>query len=367
MEKFEVGQKIDTTVVAVSGDTVFIDLGLKSEGMIPAAEFTADDGSVSVKEGDKISAFFMGEKRGEMTFTTKLGGGEKADTSVLESAWKSGMPVEGHVEKEIKGGFEVSLAGTRAFCPYSQMGGKQKGEAAEFVGKHLTFIIQEFKNEGRNIVVSNRAFIEMEEKKHLASLAAEITEGKTVSGKVVSLKDYGAFVDIGGFQALLPISEIAHQRVSKVADLLSVGQEIQAKVIKADWKSEKVSLSLKALEKDPWDSVAEKYTEGMKIDGTISRIAPFGIFVNLEPAIDALVHISELNVEKNTNLNKVFKVGDKYSVVIQGVNEAEKRISLRPATSVEQDNEAASYLQNQSSSSSGDTYNPFAAYFKNKK
>ncbi len=367
MERFQVGQKIDTTVVAVSGDTVFIDLGLKSEGMLSVAEFTDKEGNVSVKEGDKISVFFLGEKRGEMLFTTRLSG-EKADNSVLESAWKSGMPVEGKVEKEIKGGFEVTIGTTRAFCPYSQMGYRQKAEDSEFVGKHLTFIIQEYKNEGKSIVVSNRAVREREAKEHLSELSKQISEGKIVRGKITALKDYGAFVDIDGFQALLPVSEIAHRRIEKIDEVLSVGQEVEAKVIKADWEKERVSLSLKALEKDPWDSVAEKYTAGTKVDGTIARIAPFGIFVNLEEGIDGLVHISELNVDKNTNLSKKFKVGDKFSVVVLSVSSEEKRIALKSASSVEQDNEAASYMAKQSSDSySADTYNPFAAYFKNRK
>ena len=364
MERFEVGQKIDTTVVAISGDTVFIDLGLKSEGMIAKAEFTDRDGNVSVKEGDKISVFFLGEKRGEMQFTTRLAG-ENADTSVLETAWKSGLPVEGKVEKEIKGGFEVLIGTTRAFCPYSQMGYRQKAEAAEFIGKHLTFLVSEYKNEGKSIVVSNRAILEIEEKKHLANLEKEIVAGKIVTGKITALKDYGAFVDIGGFQALLPISEIAHRRIENIESVLSVGQEIEAKVIKADWLNEKVSLSMKALEKDPWDDVAKTFPVGTKIDGTISRVAPFGVFVTLAPAIDGLVHISELDVEKNTNLSKVFTVGDTFSVVVTGVLPSEHRISLKPASSVEQDKEAEDFLDNQSSSSY-DTYNPFAAYFSKK-
>ena len=365
MKGFEVGEKIETTVVAISGDTVFIDLGLKSEGMISKAEFTDASGKLTIAEGDKISVFFLGEKRGEMIFTTKLAG-ENADTSVLESAWKSGLPVEGHVEKEIKGGYEVLIGTTRAFCPYSQMGYHQKAESADFVGKHLTFLIQEYKNEGKSIVVSNRAILEIEAKQHLKDLEKEITEGKIVRGKIVSLQNYGAFVDIDGFQALLPIGEIAHRRIEKIENELSVGQEIEAKVLKADWLNQKVSLSMKALEKDPWDDIAEKYKAGMKVDGTISKIAPFGIFVNLEPAIDGLVHISELDVEKNTNLSKVFKVGDKYSVVVTGVIQSEHRISLKPASSAEQDKEAENFLENQSSSY--DTYNPFAAFFaKNKK
>ncbi|MCR5605206.1 MAG: S1 RNA-binding domain-containing protein [Treponema sp.] len=363
MNRFEAGQKIDTQVVAISNDTVFINLGLKSEGFVDKAEFTDENGNVSVKEGDKISVYFLSSKGDELHFTTKLSG-DKASSEMLESAYRNGLPVEGHVEKEIKGGFEVIIGSSRAFCPYSQMGYKNREEAANYVGKHLTFVVQEYKNEGRNIIVSNRAVMEAEEKKHFSDLSKKLTVGTVVKGEVISLQNYGAFVNLDGFQALLPISEVSHQRIEDLSTILTVGQEIEAKIIKADWEHERVSLSMKALEKDPWDEVTSKYSEGSKIDGKIARVAEYGIFVNLEPGIDGLVHVSELDVDKNTNLHKVFNVGDKYSVVVKEIDSESHRISLRPATSVEQDKTAETYLKNQDND---DTYNPFAAFFKNKK
>ena len=365
---YEIGQEVETTVVQVAGDTVFIDLGLKSEGFVDKADFLDKDGKCAVKEGDKIKVYFVGSENGELHFTTKLKG-ENAGAEVLESAFKSGLPVEGHVEKEIKGGFEVKVGASRAFCPYSQMGYKNRLEPSEYVGRTLTFVISEFKNDGKDIIVSNRRFEEQKENGKIKALESKIKEGDTVKGTVKSIQSYGAFIDIDGFQALLPISEISYKRVSDVSEVLSVGQEIEAKVLKTEWNDAKpersrVSLSMKALETDPWSEIAN-LSAGEKLTGKIARIAAFGLFVNLKPGIDGLVHISTLqDVNDHTNLNKKYKVGDDFDVVIQKIDAEEKRISLAPATSNEQDDDASDYMKKQSKADDGETYNPFAALLK---
>ena len=362
MNRFNIGDSFETTVVAVTDTTVFVDLSAKSEGVIDVAEFKDDDGNVSVKEGDKLKVFFTGEVRGEMRFTTKIGG-SSADDSMLENAWKGGIPVEGHVEAEIKGGYEVKLGGKRAFCPYSQMGFKDKKEPAAYVGKTLSFIITEYKNDGRDILVSNRKIGESEHANALGKLATQITEGAVVSGTVESIEKFGAFVNIQGFRALLPMSELSFDHVADAGEVVEVGQEINVKVIKTDWKNERVSVSLKALMKDPWDAAGARFPVGSKQEGKISRIADFGLFVNIAPGIDGLVHISDLeDVSANTNLRKVYKVGQPMSVVVEKINAMEKRLSLKPASSVEQDESAAKYMSSQDDD--GETYNPFAALLK---
>ncbi len=361
-EKLTPGQEIESTIVAINGDTVFIDLNAKSEGVVNSAEFTDQDGNLTVKEGDKIKAFFLGEKNGEMRFTTKIAG-HGADDSLIENAFKNHIPVEGHVEKEIKGGFEISISGKRAFCPFSQMGFRQKEEASYYVGKTLTFIIQEFKENGKNILVSNRAVLEQEHQVQLNTLGQQIVAGSIVTGTVKSLQSFGAFVDINGFQALLPISEVALDRVTDLSKYLQVGQEVTVKVINTDWTHEKVSVSLKALIADPWQSVEKNFTKGQKIDGTISRITDFGVFINLDKGIDGLVHISALGVDRNTNLKKKFSIGQEMSVVIKEIDVANKRISLVPSTSTEQDENANEYFASHNDDD-GDTYNPFAALLK---
>ncbi len=368
MNKFNAGDEIETTVVLISGDTVFIDLGLKSEGFVDKAEFVDENGNCTVKEGDKIKVYFTGNKRDELYFTTKLKG-ENAGTEILESAFKGEIPVEGLVEKQIKGGFEIKIGNTRAFCPFSQMGYKNRLEPEEYIGRSIPFLITEFKNEGKNIIVSNRKLEEKSENEKVNSLSGKLTVGKIVNGKIKSIQSYGAFVDLDGFQALLPVSEISHTRVNDVSEFLSIGQEIEAKVISADWNTahpdrSKVSLSIKALEKDPWQTAGDSLKIGQKITGKIARIQAFGLFVNLLPGIDGLVHISELNdVGANTNLSKKFKVGQDFDVVVQKIDAKEKRISLSPATSVEQDEQAENFMSHQNEDE-GETYNPFAALLK---
>ena len=362
MTRFNIGDSLETVVVAVTDSTVFVDLSAKSEGIVDAAEFKDEDGNISIKEGDKIKVFFTGEVRGEMRFTSKIGG-SSADDTMIENAFKGVIPVEGHVEKEIKGGYEIKLGSKRAFCPYSQMGFKDKKEPSEYVGKTMSFIITEYKNDGKDILVSNRKIGESEYASNIGKIASQITEGAVVDAVVESLEKFGAFVNIMGFRALLPISEMSLDRIVNAGDVLEKGQEIKVKVIHADWKNERVSVSLKALMKDPWEDAASKFPAGTKIDGKISRIADFGLFVNLDKGIDGLVHISELDdVSANTNLKKVYKIGQEISVVVEKIDIASKRISLVPATSKEQDATAAKYLSSQDDD--GETYNPFAALLK---
>ena len=363
MNRFNIGDSFETTVVAITDSTVFVDLSAKSEGVIDLAEFKDADGNITLKEGDKIKVFFTGEVHGEMRFTSKIGG-SSADDSMLENAYKCQIPVEGHVESEIKGGYQVKLGNKRAFCPYSQMGFKDKKEPAVYIGKTLSFIITEYKNDGRDILLSNRKIGESEYAAKLGNLASQITEGTVVEATVESIEKFGAFVNIQGFRALLPISEMSLDRVTNADEIVQVGQEIKVKVIKTDWKNERVSVSLKALMADPWDQAAEKFPAGTKINGKITKIMDFGLFVNLDKGIDGLVHISELeDVGANTNLRKVYKTGQEMSVVIEKIDSAAKRISLKPASSVEQDQTAAKYMSSQDDDN-GETYNPFAALLK---
>ncbi|MCQ2981853.1 MAG: S1 RNA-binding domain-containing protein [Treponemataceae bacterium] len=361
MNRIEVGQEITAEVVMVTNDTVFIDLSSKSEGVIDAAEFVNKDGEMTVKEGDKIKAFFIGDRRGEMRFTTKIAG-DKADTSMIENAFKNNIPVEGKVEKEIKGGYEVRIGGARAFCPFSQMGGRKKDENETYVGKVLTFRIMEYKEGGRNILVSNRAIMQQEREKALADLAAKLTVGQVVTGTVKSLQSYGAFVDLDGFQALLPISEVALKRVNDISEYLEVGQEVTCQIIRTDWASERVSLSLKALIADPWDTIEDRHSIGDKFTGKVSRVADFGLFIAVEEGIDGLMHQSTMDVDAKSNLRKLYKAGQEVAVIITGIDAENKRISLAPAEAKKEEDDASAFLSSQKDD--GDTYNPFAALLK---
>jgi small subunit ribosomal protein S1 len=361
---FKPGQALKTEVVSISKDSVFLQLNGKSEGIIDREELTDNEGNLIVEVGDQLRVFFLKAENGEMRFTTKVSGKE-AGAEMLEQAYLEKMPVEGLVEKEIKGGYDIKIGEFRAFCPFSMMGERRAGEAADYVGKRLTFRIQEYKDRGRSILVSNRAIHEELRQAKIEALQQTLREGMVITGTVASIQSYGAFVDLGGIQALLPVSEISLARVEDIHALLSVGQEIQASILKIDWRNERISLSMRSLLADPWETAGDKYPVGSKHGGKVVRLADFGAFVSLEPGIDGLVHSSEINKASSygTNRELALKLGQTLSVEILGVDRSNRRISLKPATSAEEDETTAKYLDASDDSS---TYNPFAALLKKK-
>jgi len=361
---FKPGQAVKTEVVSISKDCVFLQLNGKSEGILDREELTDKEGKLTVKIGDLLRVFFLKAEDGEMRFTTKISGAT-AGPEMLEEAYLEKIPVEGLVEKEIKGGYDIRIGEFRAFCPFSMMGERRALESAEYVGKHLTFKIQEYKDRGRSILVSNRVIHEEARQERIEALKQTLKEGMVITGSIASIQSYGAFVDLGGIQALLPVSEISLTRVEDIQALLSVGQEIQASILKIDWQSERISLSMKSLLADPWERATEKYPEGSKHTGKVVRLADFGAFVSLEPGIDGLVHSSEISKASSygTNRELVLKLGQTVSVEILGVDQANKRISLKPATSAEEDETTAKYMDAAVDST---TYNPFAALIRKK-
>lgn len=365
MGTFQPGQLVETQVLSISKDTVFLQLNGKSEGILPRDEVTDKNGNLTVQVGDTLKAYFLKSDSGELRFTRRLSG-ESAGPDLLEKAYDEKIPVEGIVEKEIKGGYQIKIGESRAFCPYSQMGDKRSDNPAEYVGKHLTFRIQEYKEKGRNILVSNRVFHEEARQEKREELKKTLKEGQLVQGTIKSIQDFGAFVEVQGVQALLPVSEIARARVHDIRAVLSVGQEIEAVILKIDWAAERISLSMKSLQADPWDQAAAKYPEGTKLSGRVARVAEFGAFVSLEPGLDGLVHISEFGSDSKFGGRgeMTVKVGQTLAVQVLSVDKANRRIALKPATSKEEDETNAKYLGG--GSSEGDTYNPFAALLKKK-
>ena len=215
----EPGQKLSGSVLKISAEWIFMDTGLKGEGVIERKEFLDIDGNLTVKEGDAISAYFLSSSHGEMRFTTRIGGAASGNGQ-LEQAWQAGVPVEGVVEKEIKGGYEIKLGGTsRAFCPFSQIALRRVENPEALIGTRLTFRISKYGENGRNIVVSRRVLLEEEQQRLKEEAYAGVSEGSIVSGTVTSIQEYGAFVDIGGLEGLSPVSEIAWSRVKNVNDI----------------------------------------------------------------------------------------------------------------------------------------------------
>lgn len=325
----EPGQKVTGRVLKISAEWIFIDTAQKGEGIIDRKEFLDLDGNVTVKEGDSILAYFLSSSRGEMRFTTKIGGGGSG-SSQLEEAWQAGVPVEGHVEKEIKGGYEIKLGGSvRAFCPYSQMSLRRIDNPESLIGTRLTFQISDYKENGRNIVVSRRALLEEEQRRLKDEAQAGINVGMKVTGTVTSLQDFGAFVDIGGLEGLVPISEIAWRRVKDVREVLSVGQQVQVVIKNIDQQKDRISLSIKDALGDPWEQAIEKYAEGSFHTGTVSSLTNFGAFVTLGDGVEGLVHISKLGAGKRINHpREVLKEGESVEVKVESVDRASRRLSL---------------------------------------
>lgn len=332
------GQRVEAMIVKITPEWVFIDVGGKHEGYLDRKEFLDAEGEMTVKEEDTVRAYFLSSQHNEKLFTTKVGAGE-AGRAFLEDAARGGIPVEGLVEREVKGGFEIKVGGgSRGFCPFSQMGLVRAESPANWVGQRLTFKIIEFGERGRNIVLSRRAILEEEQAKVREGLKASLKEGMPVKGKIVSVQKFGAFADIGGIQALIPISEIAWEHVTDIGERLSVGQEVEAVILKLDWEGNRISLSLRSNLPDPWERVEKEFPVGASFTGTVARLTKFGAFVTLLPGVDGLVHISKLGKGKRiTHPSEVLAEGQSVAVKIEAIDRENKRISLAPLGDTEEE------------------------------
>ncbi len=331
LRRLEPGQKITATIVGLGGNSVFLDVGGKNEGILDTSELMNKEGELSATIGDKVDVYFLKSTGGAQIFTIKLGSGKNA--THLEEAWRNGIPVEGLVKEEIKGGFDITIGGSiRAFCPFSQMGLHRVDDAgAAYTGRHMTFLITRFEENGRNIVVSARALLEQERERQKEALQESLQEGATVHGTISSIRDFGAFVDIGGVDGMIPISEIGWSRVEDIKEHLTIGQEVTAVIKKLDWKAGRITLSLKETLPNPWDSVRERFTEGSVHTGTVARLTPFGAFVTLAPGIDGLIHISRLGGGRRINHpREALEEGQEIEVKVEGVDNETRRISLAP-------------------------------------
>ncbi len=325
------GQKVTATVVKITADWVFLDLGRKGEGCLDRKELAGPDGVTAVKEGDTLQAYFKGAEGSELRFTTKIGGGA-AGHSQLEDAWRGGIPVEGLVEREVKGGYEVRIGGAvRGFCPFSQMGLLRARDQGDFVGKRLPFRITEYRERGRNVVLSNRAIMEEKRREEIETLKKGMREGMTVEGKITAVRDFGAFVDVGGIEGLVPASEIGWERIGDVRGAFSVGQEVTAVIIRVDWEKERLTLSVKKTLADPWQGVADGFPAGSRHTGKVVRLTAYGAFVALAPGIDGLLHVSRLGGGKRIkHPGEAVKEGQTIEVKVESVDMDRKRIALAP-------------------------------------
>jgi len=332
--QFNPGQKVEARIVKISAEWIFLDLGGKSEGYLDRKELVDEEGELSVKEGDMVQAYFLSSGANELRFTTRITGGE-AGRYHLEEAWRSGIPVEGLVEKEIKGGFEIKIAGgIRGFCPHSQMGLQHSGNPHDLVGQHLAFRITQYAEKGRNIILSNRSVLEEERRRLREEQKGLLKEGMKVIGTIASIHNFGAFVKIGSLEGLIPISEISWDRVEDIHDLMEVGQEVEVVATNLDWDKDRLSFSLKRALPDPWNNIEKDFPLGSRRSGTVVRLTNFGAFVSLAPGVDGLLHISKLGSGKRIkHPHEVLAKGQAVEVRIDSVDRDNKRISLSLAGS----------------------------------
>jgi small subunit ribosomal protein S1 len=320
----EVGQVVKGRVIHIAAENVFVDVGGKGEAWIDRAELTDDDGRLRVALGDEIEATVVATGD-EVRLSFKLRQGAQARQALAVAA-DTGVPVEGRVAAVIKGGYEVTVAGLRAFCPFSQMELRRVESAEEYVGRVLEFRITAFG--GRNIVLSRRQLLEERAAKAAEETRKKIVPGALMPGTVASLADFGAFIDLGGVQGLVPLSEISHSRVGRPADRLRVGDPVTVKVLRIDEAKGKISLSLKALEGDPWVAVPGTLRERQVVRGRVVRVTDFGVFVELMPGVDGLIHVSEIPRSRQAAMREAAAAEAEVTVMVLNVDTDKRRVSL---------------------------------------
>lgn len=322
----EGNKQIEGTVVAVSADSVFVDIGYKTEGVLPLAPFQA--ANESVQPGDKLFVSSKGRNPEGYYDLSRIKVAQPKDWSALEQAFADKATIAGTVTAVVKGGLTVDI-GVRAFMPGSRSGARDAADMEKLVGQEIRCRIIKLETEDEDVVVDRRTVLEEEDRSNKERRYAELKEGDIVSGTIRTLADYGAFVDIGGADGLLHISDIGWHRVTKPSDVLTVGQQVETKILKIDPQSRRISLGMKQLQPHPWDAVPDKYKTGERIRGTITRTTDFGAFVELEPGIEGMIHLSEMSWAKKVRKpSDLLKPGETVDAIILGINTTERRIAL---------------------------------------
>jgi small subunit ribosomal protein S1 len=320
------GRQIESTVIAVSADSVYLDIGYKTEGVLPLAPFQS--ANEAVKPGDKLLVAVKGRNAEGYYELSRFRVEQPKDWSALEQAFADKTPIAGTVTGLVKGGLTVDV-GVRAFLPASRSGARDAGELEKLVGQQIRCRIIKLEAAEEDVVVDRRVLTEEEDRSTKERRYGEIKEGDTLHGEVRSLTGYGAFVNIGGVDALLHIGDISWSRVNKAEDVLSVGQQIEAKVLKVDAEKQRISVGMKQLLPHPWDGIAGKLKVGDRVSGVVTRVADFGGFVEIEPGVEGLIHLSEMSwAKKVRKASDVLKPGDTVEAVVLGVNMGERRLSL---------------------------------------
>ena len=322
-----VGQRLSGRIQSIDESSVFVDYGGRSEAVVDIQELKNEQGEVACSVGDTIEAFVASvENEVRLTLSRRTG-----NVQILRQAYENNIPVDGRVTGFNSGGLVINLGGRRAFCPISQIDSGYSKDLASYAGQTLTFKIVEFRGRGRNIVLSRRAHLEAEAARRADELREKLNEGAEVTGKITRLERFGAFVDIGGVEGLVHISEIAHNRVGHPKDVLRSGEEVNVKILELKGlggDKERISLSIKALLPDPWDGALEKLQEGEVITGKVVSIQQFGAFVEVVPGVEGLVHVSQLARSRVARPADAVSVGQEVRARIRKIDRDKKRISL---------------------------------------
>jgi len=322
------GQGLTGTVVAVSPEQIFIDIGQKIEGVMPVDDFKDPSGKVGVRVGDQFPVSIKGRNEEGYYELSKVRVERPKDWSSLEAAFNEKRSIAGVVSGVVKGGLSVDV-GVRAFMPASRSGAKDVPDMEKLVGQEITCRIIKLDVADEDVVVDRRVVLEEVEALARQKLFTDLQEGAVMHGTVRSLTDYGAFVDIGGVDGLLHVADISWGHVNKPADVLSVGQELDVKILKVDQAKRRIALGLKQLQPHPWEQVGEKYKAGDRVRGTVTRVTDFGAFVELEPGVEGLIHLSEMSWSKKARKpSDVVKPGEQVEALVLHVNPGERRISL---------------------------------------
>ncbi|VUL63208.1 30S ribosomal protein S1 [Stenotrophomonas maltophilia] len=330
LAKLKPGAIVSGTVVEVRGDVVVINAGLKSEGIVPIEQFRNDAGEIDVAEGDIVKVALDSIENG---FGETVLSREKAKRAMvwdeLEEALEKNETITGRISGKVKGGFTVDIKDVRAFLPGSLVDVRPVRDPAYLEGKELEFKLIKLDRKRNNVVVSRRAVVESEHSEEREQLMDKLQEGAILKGVVKNLTDYGAFVDLGGIDGLLHITDMAWKRVRHPSEVVNVGDELDVRVLKFDRERNRVSLGLKQLGEDPWDNIGRRYPANSRVFGKVSNVTDYGAFVEIEPGVEGLVHVSEMDwTNKNVNPSKVVQVGDEVEVMVLDVDEERRRISL---------------------------------------
>jgi small subunit ribosomal protein S1 len=344
-----VGDVVKGTVISISKDTVFVDLGGKAEGALERNQVTDGDGKLLVNVGGVVEARVVADSGGVLELRVKVARGPQASAELAQAA-ELGIPVEGLVTEVIKGGVSVDVAGVRGFCPASQIDARFVEDLAGFIGQRLQFRITRYEPNprGGNVVLSRRALLEEDNERRAEETRKKLVPGAVLRGKVVGFKPFGAFVDLGGLEGMLHVSELGYTRVDKPEDVLRIGQELDVAVLKVEPSSpagtgkpgERISLSLKALASDPWADATSRLADGVRVTGTVTRLQPFGAFVEIAPGVEGLVHVSELGANRRIHHPKeVVAVGQTVEAVVLAIDNERRRLSLSMTASRDASNE----------------------------